>query len=370
MAQTRRAPAQGDLDAPLRYKVYLNVTPALREFRRTLGKANHDLNTARAGLIELARFPEPPKIRFAIHWCPRDLRAAAAEAEAFAVKAVLVYAVDALDRYMRMIASAPTVLRDDKVLSLLRAEFQSLPATDPPTRAEVLALSTELAAKPSEAEGLLRSFRTKHLSRAFRPGMLPRFDSLMSLCPTVPANHRAAVHFLVIWRNRHVHGDTTDSVARLIESDWQRGFPELRRSNARADGDGLLKRFVGQQDPTADDLTTLLGLLHMTISTADKDLVASADAETYALKSLARSIGALDHPVQFAKDMWGKGVYARAIRLLNMTVDGGFHRVPRKKVPQGANVVSDEFWLKYARMSRSKFLAETGSYAQEDHSVT
>jgi hypothetical protein len=41
---------------------------------------------------------------------------------------------------MRMIASAPTVLRDDKVLSLLRAEFQSLPATDPPTRAEVLAL--------------------------------------------------------------------------------------------------------------------------------------------------------------------------------------------------------------------------------------
>jgi len=62
MAQTRgvRRAAQ------LFHRVYLSVTPALREFRRALGKANYDLNTARAGLIELARFPEPPKVSFAV----------------------------------------------------------------------------------------------------------------------------------------------------------------------------------------------------------------------------------------------------------------------------------------------------------------
>jgi hypothetical protein len=358
MALTRGARAQGDLDAPLFYRVYLSATPALREFRRALGKANYDLNTARAGLIELARFPEPPKVRFAVQWSPKNLCAAAAEAEAFAIKALLVYAVDALDRYMRMIASPPTMLRDEKVLSLLRAEFQSLPANDPPTRAEVLALSAALAAEPSAVEDLLKAFRARHLSKTYRPGMRSRFDALMSLCPSVPAHHRAAAHFLMTWRNRHVHGDSADGVAISIESDWQQGLSELARSNPRADGDGLLKRFVGERDPTADDVTTLIALLHRTISTADKDLVMSADAETYALKAFARSFKSLDDPVQFAKDMWGKTDYARATKFLSMTTDAGFRRVARAKVPQGANVVSDEPWLRYARMSRSKFLAE------------
>jgi len=352
MAQTRgvRRAAQ------LFHRVYLSVTPALREFRRALGKANYDLNTARAGLIELARFPEPPKVSFAVQWGPKNLRAAAAEAEAFAIKALLVYAVDALDRYMRMIASPPTMLRDEKVLSLLRAEFQSLPASDPPTQAEVLRLSGALAAEPSAVEDLLKAFRARHLSKTYRPGMRSRFDALMSLCPSVPAHHRAAAHFL--WRNRHVHGDSADGVTIQIENDWEQGLSELGRSNPRADGDGLLKRFVGQHDPTADDVTTLIALLHRTISTADKDLVMRADAETYALKAFARSFKSLDDPVQFAKDMWGKTDYARATKFLSMTTDAGFRRVARTKVPQGANVVSDEPWLRYARMSRSKFLAE------------
>ena len=113
----------------------------------------------------------------------------------------------------------------------------------------------------------------------------------------------------------------------------------------------------------------LIALLHKTISTADKDLVASADAETYALKAFARSFNFLDDPVQFAKDMWGKTDYARANSFSSMTVDAGFHRVPPKKVPQGANVVSDEPWLRYARMSRSKFLAQMGSTTQVDDLV-
>ena len=127
---------------------------------------------------------------------------------------------------MRMIASPPSVMRDEKVLSLLRAEFQSLPANDPPTRAEVLALSAALAAEPSAVEDLLKAFRARHLSKTYRPGIRSRFDALMSRCPSVPAHHRAAAHFLITWRNRHVHGDYADGVARLIESDWQQGLSD------------------------------------------------------------------------------------------------------------------------------------------------
>jgi hypothetical protein len=361
MTRTPSASVDGKPDAPLFYRVYLSATPALKMFRRALGKANYDLNTARAGLIELARFPKPPKMNFAVEWCPGNLQAAAAEAEAFAIKALLVYAVDALDRYMRMIASSPTVLPDEKILSLLRAEFQSLPPNDPPTRADVLALSAALRADPSSAEDLLRTFRAKHLSRTYRPGMRSRFDALMSLCPSVPAHHRAAAHFLIAWRNRHVHGEYSDDVAAPVEKDWRQGLLQLGRSNPRADGDGLLKRFVAQQDPTADDVTTLIALLHRTISTADKDLVATADAETYALKAFARSFKSLDDPVRFAKDLSGKTDRARATKFLSMTTDAGFRRVAHTKVPQGANVVSDEPWLTYARMSRSKFLTEIAS---------
>jgi hypothetical protein len=256
------------------------------------------------------------------------------------------------------------VLRDEKALSLLRAEFQTVPANDPPTTVEVLALSAALAAEPSAVEDLLRALRAKHLSKTCRLGMRQRFDALMSLCSSVPDHHRAAVHLLIVWRNWHVHGNSTDDVAASIENDWRRGLSELRRSNTRADGAGLLDRFVRRQDPTADDVATLIGLLHRTISTADKYLVASADAESYALEAFAQSFRSLDDPIQFAKDTWGRTDYARASKFLSMTTEAGFHRVARTKVPQGANAVSDEPWFKYARMSRSEFLAEMGSTSQ------
>ena len=82
--------------------------------------------------------------------------------------------------------------------------------------------------------------------------------------------------------------------------------------------------------------------------------------KSYALEAFAQSFRSLDDPIQFAKDTWGRTDYARASKFLSMTTEAGFHRVARTKVSQGANAVSDEPWFKYARMSRSEFLAEMG----------
>jgi hypothetical protein len=366
----KRGRSRSGHDAQLLYRVYFKATPALRTFRRVLGKANYDLNTARAGLIELAKLKNAPEMSFPVDWSPANLRAAAEDAEAFAVKALLVYAVDALDRYMRKVESPPpSVVRDPNVASLLRAEFQTSPSTAPPTPAEVVALSKALVADPSAVSDLIKSFRAKHLSKTYRPGMRARFDALMSLCPSVPAHHRAVAHILVAWRNRHVHGDTNEGVAPSVETDWRNGLTELRRSNPRADGLGLLDRFCNEMKPTADDVTTLIALLHRTISTADKDLIAAVDLEFYARQVVVRHFHSLDDPLQFAKDIWGRTELLRATKLLNLTVKAGFHRVSRTKLPNGVNAVPDEIWLNLAQMNRSEFLAEMESKREADNSV-
>lgn len=357
----RRADAAPEGSGTLSYRVYLNATPALRVFRRVIGKANYDLNTARAGLFELARLDHVPDINFAVDWSPKDLGKVAVDAEDFVVKALFVYAVDALDQYMRKLVSPPWIVKDEKTLSLLRADFQVSPTTDPPTTAEVLALSKALATDPSAVSVLIKDFRVKHLDRTYRPGMRARFDALMSLCPSVPSHHRAAVHILVAWRNRHVHGDITDTVSPAIEKDWSDGLADLRRSNPRADATGLLDRFTKGLGPLPDDITTLTALLHRTVSAADSDLRAKADAEAYAVGAVVQSFHAQDDPVRFAKDLWGKTAQFRATKLLSMTFQAGFHRVPRARLPAGANAIPDELWLRLANLGRSEFLAEMES---------
>lgn len=343
------------------YQVYLKATPALAAFRKTIGKANYDLNTLRAGLGVLRNLIAAPQVRFAVVWEPKDLVHDADEAERFAIKSLLVYAVDALDRYMIGLGHIPSVLRDSVLRSTMRGEFQSTPSSNPATSGNVQALSASLAAKPEEFETLLKDFREKHLPRSRRPGMRARFDKLMTCCGSVPAHHKSAVHILVSWRNRYVHGASNDGVSPSVAAAWRQALPDLRRSNPRADGGGLIARFEAGESPTPDDVITLIALLHRTVTTADADLVHTADAEAYALATFAKTFWDLPEPIDFAKSVWGRTEASRANKFLAMTIPGGFHRVARSKIPAAANAVADDLWWRLARLDRSTFLASMRS---------
>lgn len=341
---------------PLFHQIELRETLGLLPFRQVIGKANFELNTLRAGLIQLSALPAPPPMPFAIVWAPGDLTAAANDAHAFAVRSLLVYATDVVDRYMRKLAESETLIPSADTRSLLLAEFQAVRPTRPASRKDTESLARALLEPGSDVEGLIQTFRELHLHRQRRPGLRERFDKLMSLCPSVPPHHRAAFHLLVALRNRHAHGQSNDTVSPTVAADWAAGYAQLSVTHPRSTPADLFARFTARQDPTADDLTTLIALLHRTITVGDADIVRAVNAEAYAEEAMAgvlKAKGADDT----TKKYWGRSERSRATKLMSLTMGHGFYRHVRTQAPAGINVVHDDLWRELAGLSRSDFLS-------------
>lgn len=345
---------------PLFHQIELRETEALSPFRRVIGKANFDLNTLRAGLSELGKLTTAPATTFAVDWCPTNVPAAVGEGEAFAVRALLVYATDVVDRYMRRLAEDELLITSSSVRSLMRAEFQSVPASRPAQPSEVQAFGKAVLAPGADVETLMLKYRDAHLPRQRRPGLRERFDAMMTVCPSVPQHHRAAFHLLVALRNRHAHGRSNDTIATTVASDWSAGLPLLAITHPRARPADLLPRFQAGKDPTAEDLTTLVALLHRTVTESDADLVRAVHAEDYAenvVASVVRKRGADG----LAKKLWGLSERGRATKLLSFTIGHGFYRHARTRTPSGAKTVHDDIWFELAALTRSEFLVRVSA---------
>jgi hypothetical protein len=94
--------------------------------------------------------------------------------------------------------------------------------------------------------------------------------------------------------------------------------------------------------------------------------IGSVAKESYALRALAQSVHALDDPLEFTKEIWGRTARSRASKLLAMTVNAGFHRVTSAKLPNGARAIADETWLRLANMNRFEFLDEMRSRSEAE----
>lgn len=344
---------------PLFHQVQLRETQALSPFRRVIGKANFDLNTLRAGLAELGKLSTAPTTFFAVEWHPKELSVAVEEGEAFAVRALLVYATDVVDRYMRALAEHESLIVSPSVRSLMLAEFQRVPPTRPARPIDVKALGNAILQPGADVEKLMLDYRDMHLPRQRRPGLRERFDALMTLCPSVAPHHRAAFHVLVALRNRHAHGRSNDTISPAVANDWALGVPLLAKTHPNAKSADLLPRFQTFESPTAEDLTTLIALLHRTITESDADLIRAVNAEKYGEEVVARVIrerGAID----LAKKLWGLSERGRASKLLSFTIGRGFYRHARTRMPVGAKSVDDDIWLELANLTRSGFLSRIG----------
>ena len=343
-----------DPPASLHYFVELKATPALQDFRNIVGKANYHFNSLLVGLSLLAAQAERPAVRLVVPWEPSNFQIAAKEAESFATHSVLVYAVAALERYLDGLVHPPVTVVNTELRSMLTGEFQKQDAETPMSRKAVDDLMSALKAQSDTAQtpDILETFRARFMPRAKPPSLRARFDALADVCPSLPHHFRAAIHMLIAWRNRHAHSGYLSPLSPSLTKAWNDGRPALATTNPRAKPDALLNRFVAGDDPTADDLATLLALLHRTVSTIDGHLINTIDLERFTWEVMVLGFRGLPDAEASFKLWWGRTERDRIAKFQGLAGCLGLRRVTRSKKNQPQLTLPDTFWFGIASRPR------------------
>jgi len=340
-------------------------TPAAKNFKEKTGRANYRLNTIIVGLesVRNGTAKKPPDL--AVGWDqPADGKLAALKARGYATNAFMVYAVDAIDGYMRRLGSDKVWLADDPIGPALRNEFQTDRSE---TRAyNALAadkLIAELQTGKSDAkiaENLLREFAATHFGRRKRPSMPGRFDLLLSKAPNVPQCYIASVQLLISWRNSHVHGETTYTISDKLIDDLISAGEYFHNQHSGLDIQSLVDRYTKDDAPTLKDISSLISVSHRTIEAIDRKLLANLDIEA-TFRSAIKSALLEDtkRGEKRLKEYWGIGLPARQRKLGALASPFGFQMADAKMVDYAARIPEQSIY-DLSSMDLDSFSRELG----------
>jgi hypothetical protein len=344
--------------------VWVDRTRALKRFKDQAGYANSRLNTIIVGLEGVKRGDAVKPVDLAVSWQPKNVAVAADIARGFATNAVMVYIVDALESYMIELADRDIWINDAATLSTLRGDFQTdrsesilLTNRDCQTLAERLIVS---GASPADVETLLRDFTAKHFGRRKRPSMRVRFSTLMALTDNVPAHYDSAVQFLISWRNRHVHGRSTERVSPETRSCLASASSQFYDDHAHLDVDRMIANYDAGNPPTLKEVSSLKAVVHRVVSRVDQSVLRNADAHRAFVASLRVSFRNEQSLEERVKEYWGKDVATRKMKLVAMVSRLGFRNDAAPDDPP--LYLADEQVRTLAEMKRDEFTDLVLSY--------
>lgn len=339
--------------------LYLSRTPAAQRFRNIAGHANFRLNTIIVGLegVKKGTATKPPDL--AVRWEPKNLTLSSQLARGFATNAIMVYVVDALDTYMRSLGNEEIWIANDRLRSLLRGEFQiDLSESRPCTPENVDALTQHLLQSRSstdEVNKLLRDFSFKHFGRRKIPSMRSRFEALSSFAPSIPSYYTAAIHLLISWRNRHVHGQNDENISNDVTNKLLNNAGIFYEKHSNLDVQRLLEDYRNGSAPTLKEVSSLISISHRVVAIADTCILKALDVDNYLITALSSAFRQdSDGGNGKLKNYWGKDVLTRTAKLSKLLVPFGARevdaatsnenpRIPREKLLNLAELEREQF---------------------------
>jgi hypothetical protein len=343
--------------------VWVERTRAAKRFREQTGYANFRLNTIVVGLEAVKRGVAVKPVDLAVHWQPKDVTAAAEQARGFATNAVMVYVVDALDSYMSEIGRTKVWIQDLEIASILTGDFQTdrseVERLEPNSVSDFASQILTLADRPVELGKQLREFTAKHFGRRKRPGLPTRFTALVSQGTSVPKHYVSAVHFLISWRNRHVHGRSTDKVSKDILSSLRDASSLFYEGHAHLDVDRMINNYESGNLPTLKEISSLISVSHRVIASIDDAIVRRADPYSVFKHALQTGFSLEASPDARIKEYWGLTVEQREWKLAAMVCRFGFREVKESDPTERPLTVFQSQLREVAAMEREDFISLT-----------
>jgi len=251
------------------------------------------------------------------------------QARAFATKALLVFASDAVDHFMRDLGKEPRLFKNPDLESLLRGEIiEDRSESRPFVTTHIIDkfLSNITTSKDDVGQFLKRitEFHRSYISiRRRRPRIEDRFDALLDSYPGLSEHYRAAIHLLISWRNHHVHGDYSETIDHQTMNQLRRGADLFKADHSGTDIDRALQNYRSGGAPTLKELSTLISVTHRSVAMLDLKIREKANIKEYAEAAMSAAYRRHGRHAWLA-DIWRRNPETRERKLKSAIVSYGF----------------------------------------------
>jgi hypothetical protein len=339
---------------------FLYRTVPFKNFQSQVGFSVTNLNTVIVGLAAVGSGIAQKPDGLAVSWPGGNRPFLAAQARQFATKSLMVYAVDALDKYIGQVGLDPCLITDQSLRSILVREPQVTSAQSKNLPASEL---TELAgvlnhAGSDEIINRVVGFANKFGSKKRPPHIRARLDALSNKFPA-PAYYLAAVRLLVSWRNRHVH-QSGEKITAIDEAELVDNKAIFWDQHSHTDISTTLDHYRKGRGPTLKDISTLVSVLQRTVRTIDETIIAACDINEFARQSLQQAFKemSVDEAKGHLKQLWGLGTKIRQRKLTAYLRNFGFQ--PKKKDGADGRQLPAEFFDELLKLERSEACSYLG----------
>ncbi|RDV04505.1 hypothetical protein [Undibacter mobilis] len=311
-------------------------TVALRNFKSQIGYAVSNFNTIIVGLSAVKAGTANKPDDLAVGWSGNKPEYLAMEARHFATKALLVYAVDSLDKYTETIALFPSPISDQLLRDLLLGVPQPTASASTFLPADELAeLTTAISnGAPNQILASISKIHSEHGEKRRPAHIRTRLNSLAASFRGSPDYYLAAVRLLVSWRNRHVH-QSDEVISETDRSALLQYSGIFQTDHSGTDISLTLQHYEDRKKgPTIKDVSTLVSVLQRVIGGIDERIVETLDLTAYAQSALRQTFKDTANARQRFDSLWGSDRDTRQRKLTVYLRNFGFQpAIPGSKKP-------------------------------------
>ncbi|UKV14851.1 hypothetical protein L6172_00765 [Thalassospiraceae bacterium SW-3-3] len=297
-------------------------------FRKKAGFANFRLNTIMVGLEGVRRGTISKPDDLAVYWKPTNFESAAMLAKAFASDSAMVFIVDAIDTYIRNISDSAALVSDITLRSVLAGEFQlDTTGCRQPSPSDLEEFTKNIqtnSSKIEEIDKIIREFSHHHFGRKKRPSLVKRFDELVRTCGGLPNEYQSAIHLLISWRNRHVHGNAKDTISTSDRNKLSNNADFYMKEHSNLDVSRMLDNYLSHKSPTLKELSSLISMTHRSIRHIDEVILSRANIEEYAKEFWKSNDEKNKLKIKKCLKNWSKGKEYRLKKLSSTLKENGF----------------------------------------------
>ncbi|NCB22858.1 MAG: hypothetical protein EOM56_08490 [Deltaproteobacteria bacterium] len=278
----------------------IRYSQPLKLFKKEVGNANHMLITILVGLDAIVDNEITPRSEFKVSWNPRDKSKSAERSKDFAKKASLVWMVDCLDMYLRLINRSPSIIFDNNLKFQMDGEAKSVY-----NKANIVA----------------------------------------EFCGINGSIEYAMVDLIISWRNNLTHFNIDNKIKDRCRKVLVENQSIIRESYCHLDVVKMLESFEAKKIPTFKETASQFKALIDFVYSVDKYLIRNLDEICYAERILLHYIG--EDPIKRMDNIFSKGKEKRERSLKEILKQHGFTQ--EADFPYSDQI--DEFCNKIAGMS-------------------
>lgn len=232
-------------------KLYINISRPRKEFKQSLGQANHFLVTALIGLDYIRNNEVSCPESFSTTWNPKNKEASVQRTRQYILNSSLAWTIDCLDVYLAKCNREPKLIENEEIIRLFDGTHRSV----------------------NEKFQTLTEFIEKSINDVSGFNI---YKSISGLA--------------IQWRNNTMHSNASNELEQKYRKILLDSAKKIKEIFCGLDIEQSLHRFDEYQPPTFKEVTSMIRGVHNLVEMIDRCMLSQMDIYDYAHKIINRHL--------------------------------------------------------------------------------